>query len=63
MAKKTFSRAEVKRVFQTAWRAGYARKWFREHGESRKAFAEARNGKSRRDCKKDFEQTITPFDY
>jgi len=63
MAKRTFSRAEVKKIFQMAWRAGYTRKWFQEHGESRKAFSEARNGKSRRDCKKDFDQTMTIYEY
>ena len=58
-----FSRAQVKSIFQMAWRSGYIRKWFKENGESRKAMAEARNGKSRRDCKKDFEQTMTMYDY
>jgi hypothetical protein len=63
MAKQTFSRAEVKKIFQMAWRSGYIRKWFQQNGESRKALAEARNGTSRRACKKDFEQTMTMYDY
>jgi hypothetical protein len=62
MARKTFSRAEVRSIFKMAWRSGYIRKWFNVNGESRKAASEARNGKSRRDCKKDFDQTMTMYD-